>query len=63
MLYLKKKNFTMARDDRNGKLLPPNGNEEGLQRSECPIFTPIAKGKLMQEFLMEKMCHVIICSY
>lgn len=53
----------MARDDKNGKLLPPNGNEEGLQRSECPIFTPIAKGKLMQEFLMEKMCHVIICSY
>ena len=53
----------MARDDRNGKLLPSNGNEEGLQRSECPIFTPIAKGKLMQEFLMEKMCHVIICSY
>lgn len=47
MLYLKKKNFTMARDDKNGKLLPPNGNKEGLQRSECPIFTPIAKGKLM----------------
>ena len=44
----------MARDDKNGKLLPPNGNEEGLQRSECPIFTPTAKGKLMQEFLMEK---------
>ena len=44
----KKKLFTMARDDRNGKLLPPNGNEEGLQRSDqCPIFTPIAKGKLI----------------
>ena len=28
MLYLKKKNFTMARDDKNGKLLPPNGNEK-----------------------------------
>ena len=28
----------MARDDKNGKLLPPYGNEEGLQRSECPIL-------------------------
>lgn len=38
----------MARDDRNRKILPPNGNEEGLQRSDQrPIFTPIAKGKLM----------------
>ena len=38
---LKKKIFTVARDDRNRKILPPNGNEEGLQRSDqCPIFTP-----------------------